>query len=150
MANPAGAQQKRLPVTLIPAALSERKFPAGISLTAEQFADWVTYFTQRHRRTNDDAFREAIQNTILEILATRAHERPFKSYWDFTGWLNGRAGIMEQRAEAESGGVLEVELESNVPRTFVRHNSHPFVDHEVVEDRLDKDEDAQEDKARHP
>jgi hypothetical protein len=143
-------QQQQLTVTRLPAALSERKFPAGISLTAEQFADWVTHFTRCHRRTNDDAFREAIQNTILEILATRAHERPFKSYWDFAGWLNGRIGIVEQRAKAEAGGLLEVETDSNAPRTFVRHNSHPFVDHEVVEDRLDKDEDEQEDRARHP
>jgi hypothetical protein len=150
MANSIGAQQQPLTVTRIPAALSERKFPAGISLTAEQFADWVTHFAQRHRRSNDDTFREAIQNTILEILVTRAHERPFKSYWDFTGWLNGRIGIMEQRAEAEARGLLEVETDSNAPRTFVRHNSHPFVDHEVVEDKLDEDEEASEDKARHP
>lgn len=130
--------------------MDEIGFPAGEKFDAEMFADWVTHFRERHRRRDDDAFREAIQNTILETLATRAHERPFKSYWDFTGWLNGRIGIMEQRAEAESGGLLEVEIESDAQRTFVRHNSHPFVDDEVVEDRLDKDEDAQEDKARHP
>jgi hypothetical protein len=133
--------------------MDEIEFPAGKVLTLEQFADWANHFTQRHRRNNKHVtcdFCEAIQNTILDILATRAHERPFKSYWDFTGWLNGRIGIMEQRAEAEARGLLEVETDSNAPRTFVRHNSHPFVDHEVVEDKLDEDEDASEDKARHP
>jgi hypothetical protein len=129
--------------------MDEIGFPAGEKFDAEMFADWVNHFKELHRRCDDDSFLEAIQNTVLEILATRTYERPFKSYWDFTGWLNGRIGIMEQRAEAESGGLLEVEIESDVQRTFVRHNSHPFVDHEVVEDKLDEDEDAQEDKARH-
>jgi len=119
---------------------------AGRALTLEQFADWVNHFAQPHRWGDDDAF----QNTILEILATRAYERTFLSYQDFTGWLNGRVSIMKQRAAAEAGGLLEVEIDPSVPRTFVRHNSHPIVSHEVVEDRLDKNEDAQEDKARHP
>lgn len=130
--------------------MNETEFLAGKALTLEQFADWVYHFTRQHRRRHDDAFCEAIQNTVFDILAARAYERTFLSYWDFTGWLNGRVGIMEQRAEGEAGGLLEVEIDSNAPRRFIRHNSHPFADHEVVEDRLDLDEDAQEDKARHP
>jgi hypothetical protein len=119
--------------------MNETEFPAGKALTLAQFADWVYHFTGQHRRHHDDAFCEAIQNTVFDILAARAYDRTFLSYWDFTGWLNGRVGIMEQRAEGEAGGLLEVEIDSNDQRTFIRHNSHPFVDRGGVEDRPQED-----------